>query len=144
VYPPPPPPPLVRGEDTLAGWRGIRLSEANPMPGVFRNIDPPPPHRPACVYPPPLVRGGGHTRWGGGGSIVRKTPDTALYSIYVRTLWCRGIHSACQMDQEIGSAPLFPSQAPSRLMNSYRRPDLLPAFPDCPSYAIYFLYFLSA
>ncbi len=38
------PPPLVRGEDTLAGWRG------------------------------------------GGGSIVRKTPDTALYSIYVSTL----------------------------------------------------------
>jgi hypothetical protein len=24
---------------------------------------------------------------GGGGSIVRKTPDTALYSIYVCTLW---------------------------------------------------------
>ncbi len=38
-------PPLVRGEDTLAGWRGA------------------------------------------GGSIVRKTPDTALYSIYVSTLW---------------------------------------------------------
>ena len=33
--------PLVRGEDTLAGWRGV------------------------------------------GGSIVRKTPDTALYSKYV-------------------------------------------------------------
>jgi hypothetical protein len=38
-------PPLVRGEDTLAEWRG------------------------------------------GGGSIVRKTPDTALYSIYVSPLW---------------------------------------------------------
>jgi hypothetical protein len=36
----------VRGEDTLAGWRGGR------------------------------------------GSIVRKTPDTALYSIYVSTLCC--------------------------------------------------------
>jgi hypothetical protein len=33
------------------------------MSGVFRNIEPPPPHRPASVYPPPLVRGGGHTRW---------------------------------------------------------------------------------
>jgi hypothetical protein len=38
--------------------------------------------------PPPLVRGrtpslGGE---GGGGSIVRKTPDTALYSIFVSTL----------------------------------------------------------
>ncbi len=28
-----------------------------------------------------------HARRGGGGSIVRKTPDTALYSIYVSTLW---------------------------------------------------------
>ncbi len=39
--------PLVRGEDTLAAWRG------------------------------------------GGGSLVRKTPDTALYSIYVITLCLR-------------------------------------------------------
>jgi hypothetical protein len=38
-------PPLVRGEDTLNGWRG------------------------------------------GGGSIFCKTPDTALYSTYVSTLW---------------------------------------------------------
>jgi hypothetical protein len=46
------------------------------MSGVFRNIDTPPPHRPV--------------RWveRGWGSIVRKTPDTALYSIYVSTL-CR-------------------------------------------------------
>jgi hypothetical protein len=42
------PPPLVRGEDTLAGWRGARWVE----------------------------RG-----WGVNSSIVRKTPDTALYSI---------------------------------------------------------------
>ncbi len=62
------------------------------MFGVFQNIDPPPPHRPARVYPPPprLWCGGGHTRWveSGWGSIVRKTTDTALYSIYVSTLWC--------------------------------------------------------
>ncbi len=59
------------------------------MAGVFRNIDPPPPHRPASVYPPAFRAGVGHTPgWkGGGGSIVRKTPDTALYSIYVSTLW---------------------------------------------------------
>jgi hypothetical protein len=55
------------------------------MSGVFRNIDPPPPHRLASVYPPPLVRGEDRLAgWrGGGGSIVRKTPDAALYSILV-------------------------------------------------------------
>jgi hypothetical protein len=64
------------------------------MSGVFRNIDPPPPHRPASVYPPPpRLWSGGRTHslagWRGGGeTIVRKTPDTALYSIiYVSTLW---------------------------------------------------------
>ncbi len=68
------------------------------MAGVFRNNDPPPPHRPtsACV-PPAFGAEGGHTRWveRGCGSIVRKTPDTVLYSIYVSTLClplmiCRG------------------------------------------------------
>jgi len=35
------------------------------MSGVYQNIDPPPPHRPASVYPPPAFgAGGGHTRWG--------------------------------------------------------------------------------
>jgi hypothetical protein len=58
------------------------------MPGVFRNIqniDSPPPHRPESVYPQPLVRGRTHSL--SRGSKVRKTPDTALYSIYVSTLW---------------------------------------------------------
>jgi hypothetical protein len=64
------------------------------MSGVFRNIDPPPPHRPAsaCVPPPPAFAAGEEedtlAGWRGGkGSIVRKTPDTALYSIYLSTLW---------------------------------------------------------
>jgi hypothetical protein len=59
------------------------------MSGVFRNIDPPPPHRPASVYPPAFGAGIGQSlaRGRGGGSIVRKTPDIALYSIYVSTLW---------------------------------------------------------
>jgi hypothetical protein len=33
------------------------------MSAVFKNIDPPPPHRPAIVYPPAFGAGGGHTRW---------------------------------------------------------------------------------
>jgi hypothetical protein len=56
------------------------------MSGVFQNIDPPPPHRPASVYPLPAFGAGEDTLagWrGGGGSIVRKTPDTALYSTYI-------------------------------------------------------------
>ncbi len=68
--------------------RGIILQEANPMSDVFRNIDPSPPGE--CVYPPPsLVRGEGTLAgWrGGGGYIVRKTPETALYSEFVSTLW---------------------------------------------------------
>jgi len=59
------------------------------MSGVFRNIDPPPPHLLASVYHPPAFGAGEDTLagWrGGGGSIVRKTTYTALYSIYVSTL----------------------------------------------------------
>jgi hypothetical protein len=58
------------------------------MPGVFRNIDPPPSHHPASVYPSAFGAEGGHTRWveRGWGSIVGKMPDTALYSPYVSTL----------------------------------------------------------
>jgi hypothetical protein len=56
------------------------------MSGVFRNIDPPSHHGPASVYPspPPLVLGEETIAgWrGGGGSIVRKTPDTYMYSKY--------------------------------------------------------------
>jgi hypothetical protein len=44
-----------------ANRRGIKLLEANPMSGVFKNIDPPPPHRPVSVYA--FGTGGGHTRW---------------------------------------------------------------------------------
>jgi hypothetical protein len=54
------------------------------MSGVFRNIDPPLIARRVCTFPP-LVRGEATLAgWrGGGGSKVQKTPDTALYSIYV-------------------------------------------------------------
>jgi hypothetical protein len=65
------------------------------MSGVYRNIEiltptPSPPGE--CVHPAFGAGGGGRedtlAGWkGGGGSIVRKTPDTALYSIYVSTLW---------------------------------------------------------
>jgi hypothetical protein len=51
--------------------RGIILHEANPMSGVFRNIDPPPPQLPASVYPPAFGAGGGHTRWVETGEGVR-------------------------------------------------------------------------
>ncbi len=61
------------------------------MSGVFRNIDPPTPHRPASVYTPTFGAGRGHTRWvergWGVNTVVQKTPYTALYSIYVSTFW---------------------------------------------------------
>jgi hypothetical protein len=78
--------------------RGIILQEANPMSGVFQNIDTPPPPPPPTARrvctPPPLVWGdtlAGRRR--GGRSIVRKTPDTALYSICVSTLWSQIWHT---------------------------------------------------
>jgi hypothetical protein len=41
--------------------REIRLKDANPIAGVFQNIDPPPPSPPGeCVSP--FNAGGGHTR----------------------------------------------------------------------------------
>jgi hypothetical protein len=56
------------------------------MSGVFRNIDPPPSHPLASVYPLAFGVGGRTHSLGGeglGGSIVRKTPDTALYYTYM-------------------------------------------------------------
>ncbi len=58
---------------------------------ILRNIDLPSPHRSASVWVPPRLWCGQGVdtlagRRGGGGSIVRKTPDTVLYSIYVSTL----------------------------------------------------------
>jgi hypothetical protein len=42
--------------------REIRLQEANPLAGVFQNIDPPPPSPPGeCVHA--FGAGGRHTRW---------------------------------------------------------------------------------
>ncbi len=77
--------------------RGIKLYEANPMSGVFQNIEPPTPSPPGeCIPPPPRLWCGGRTHSlggkGGGVSIFWKTPDTALYSTYVSTLWVRALN----------------------------------------------------
>jgi hypothetical protein len=53
------------------------------MAGVFRNIDPPPPHRPASVLPPTLVFGAGgvHTRWVEKGWGVNSSEDARHCSV---------------------------------------------------------------
>ncbi len=55
------------------------------MAGVFQNIEPPPPHRPASVYLPAFDAGGGYIRWwrGGGGVNILEDADTALYSVHM-------------------------------------------------------------
>jgi hypothetical protein len=58
--------------------------------------------RRVCPPPPPAF---------GAGSIVRKTPDTALYSIYVSTLWVliTVLPARCLLNDDIlpWSAPLL-------------------------------------
>jgi hypothetical protein len=73
--------------------RGIILKEANPVSGVFQNIDPPAPTpltaRRVCTPPPTIGAEGGHTRWaerGWGVNSLEGARVTALYSIYVSTL----------------------------------------------------------
>ncbi len=56
--------------------------EYRAVSSVFRTIDPPPPLHPASVSSH-RTKGGGYAlagRWGGGGSIFRKTPDIGLAS----------------------------------------------------------------
>jgi hypothetical protein len=45
------------------------------MFGVFRNIDPTPPHRLASVYPPAFGAGEGHIRWVERGWGVNSSED---------------------------------------------------------------------
>ncbi len=49
--------------------RAIILSEANPVSGVFQNIDPPPPHRTASVCVPPRLLCEGRTHSLGGEGV---------------------------------------------------------------------------
>jgi hypothetical protein len=61
------------------------------MSGVFRNIDPPPPHRPVSVNPTAFGTGGRTHSLGGegvGGQLFGRR-QTLLCSLYVSTLWGR-------------------------------------------------------
>jgi hypothetical protein len=58
------------------------------MSGVFRNIDPPPPHRPPSVYA--FGAGVGHTRWLERGWEVNSSEDarhcSLLCTLYMKVL----------------------------------------------------------
>ncbi len=59
------------------------------MSGVFQNIAPPPPHRPAIVYPSAFGAGGGHTRWverGWGVNILKDARHSPV--LYIRKYFC--------------------------------------------------------
>ncbi len=69
--------------------------EYRAVSGVFRTIGPPPPLYPESVSSP-RPKGGGYTltgRWGGGGSIFRKTPDIGLTSYSMISTVCRTFSS---------------------------------------------------
>jgi hypothetical protein len=76
------------------------------MAGVFQNVDPHPPHRPASVYPPPLVRGedtlaGWRRGWG-----VNILKDVRHISVlYVcKYFVCLGYTNTHRNSRSIGSA----------------------------------------
>jgi hypothetical protein len=77
------------------------------MSGVFQNIDPPPPHRPAKVYPSPLVRGEDTLAgWRGGGGQYFGRRQTQLCTLHMQVL-C-GSHKPCfSLDSALGSQQNF-------------------------------------
>ncbi len=69
-------------EGVPSNHKVLTYVEHRAVPGVFQNIDPPPPSPPCeCVLP--RTKGGGYTLaglWGNGGSIFRKMPAIGLAS----------------------------------------------------------------
>ncbi len=81
----------------------LKYIEYRSVSGVFRTIDSPPPLHPASVSSTRTKGGGGvgYTlawRWGGGGSIFRKTPDIGLASYSIMLLWINHSLSALHFD----------------------------------------------
>jgi hypothetical protein len=66
------------------------------MSGVFQNIDPRPPHRPASVYPRLWCGGRTHSLGGEGVGVNILTPDTDLYFTYVSAL-CYTVSSKLEL-----------------------------------------------
>jgi hypothetical protein len=61
------------------------------MSGVFQNVDPPPPHRPASVYPPPRLWCGGRTHSLGGEGVGGQEfgrRQTLLCTLYYTSTLC--------------------------------------------------------
>jgi hypothetical protein len=77
------------------------------MSGVFRNIDPPSPHRPASVSP--LVRGGRKQALGGEGWGFNSSEDARHCCTYVSTL--------CPYVNDEGQKTLYGKLTNSALIN---------------------------
>jgi hypothetical protein len=101
---------LLQPRDNL-NRRGIKLQEANPMSGVFQNIDPHPLNARVSVYPPPLWCGERTTRWVergvGGGNIVEDARHCSVLYIpkYFLTLTIYS-HTVIKKDQFLSRSVL--------------------------------------
>jgi hypothetical protein len=90
------------------------------MSGVFRNNDPPPPHRPASVYPSAFGAGRGHTRWVERGGGVNSSEDARqCYVLYIRTLCMLSIYCRTVPGIDIGGAQ-YPDKFSQTLMTRYK------------------------
>jgi hypothetical protein len=128
-------PPLVSYHQNR---RGILLREANRMSGVFRNIDPQPPHRPPSVYPSAFGAGGKHTRGAERGWGVNSSEDSRHCSaLYMCKYFVTRIQYTLFITLKLPPPPLKFKINPFSTRNSpYTFPPSLIPLPVCLTYSL--------